>query len=200
MNVAPGSGHGVLVLAAAVTIVLLLGGGATALGSPTMLVVHHEPEAPALANFLVRLRITNDGAEDVVECDRSVIERPPQTPCVAVGFRSKRRPPRVSFSRLDRASLGPGATPLAPGATTETTILIPTPGRAQDIAFYFYLVTAGHGTVSWTEQVLHVKIGDPPPGTMRNIRRTQLLLGTYILGTTAAVMVVLARRRTAKSR
>jgi hypothetical protein len=190
----------VALILGAVSAGLLLGDTSTAVGDVSMVVVGHEKEAPALADFSVRLSITNDGTVDLVECDRSVTERPPAAPCVGVGFRSKRRPPRVSFSRLDRASLGPGVIPIAPGATIETTLLIPTPNRAKDTAFYFYLITAGHGTVSWTEQVLHVRIGNPPPRTVRNIRRTRFLLATYIIGTTAMVTVLLARRRTTTGR
>ena len=157
-------------------------------------------EAPAHDNFSLRLRIANRGPVDLLECDHSVMEKPPTAPCVAVGFRRDRKPPRVSLSRLDRASLAASVIPLAPGATAETAVLIPTPGGSRDTAFYFYLVTAGHGTVSWTEQILSVKVGPPPPGLARNIRRTRLLLAAYVIGTAAMVMAVLMRRRATRSR
>jgi len=188
------------ILSALVIASLLVGEAPAEVGGVSIVIVSHDGEAPAHDNFSLRLRIANRGPVDLLECDHSVMEKPPTAPCVAVGFRRDRKPPRVSLSRLDRASLAAGVIPLAPGATAETAVLIPTPGGSRDTAFYFYLVTAGHGTVSWTEQILSVKVGPPPPGLARNIRRTRLLLAAYVIGTAAMVMGVLMRRRATRSR
>jgi len=179
---------------------LLVGEAPAEVGGVSIVIVSHDGEALAHDNFSLRLRIANREPVDLLECDPTVIETPPTAPCVAVGFRRNRKPPRVSFSRLDRAWIGAGVIPLAPGATAETAVLIPTPGGSKDTPFYFYLVTAGHGTVSWTEQILNVKVGPLPPRLARNIRRTRLLLAAYVIGTAALIMVVVMRRRATRSR
>ena len=184
----------------ALTFALLLGNVSTVVGEPSLVIVSYEKEALGLADVSVRLRITNDQAVSLLECDRTVVERPPETPCVAVGFRTRRPPPRVSFERLERASFAPDAIPVAPGATTETTVFIPTPYQPGNCDFYFYLITAGKGVVKWREEVLRVTVGAPPSETASNIRRTRLILTIYVVGTATAIMILLLQRRSPRRR
>ena len=184
-----------------VTLGLLLLRVSSAAGEPSLVILDYEKDAKAFSTFSVRVRITNDGPAPLLECATSPADRAGADGCVAVAYRGARRPPQLTFSRLERASFLPGVVPIAPGATINTTVQIATPRRAKDYVVYLYLVSgAGGGDLTWAETMLRVKVGEPPPEIARNIRRTRLLAAVYLGGTSAAVAGVLVNRRLRKRR
>jgi hypothetical protein len=164
---------------------------------PSIAILDYEKEAESFSTFSVRVRITNDGSVPLPECATSLPDRPEAAPCVAIAYRGDRRPPRVTFSRLDRAVFLPGVIPIPAGATIDTSVQITTPRRAKNYVVYLYLVSGdGSGDLVWKENILPVKVGKPPGEIARNIRRTRLLSALYLVGTSVAVgSVVMARRR-----
>ena len=166
-------------------LVLLLSRTWAVAGEVEVTMVSHDVEAAAAGVFYVRIRVANQGAVPVRPCDTSVDEVSDREPCVAMVYRKNKRPPRLSFSRVEAVDVI--HKPIQPGEIVETSVEIPTPRSRGKYLVYVYLVTSEAGKLSWQEFPLNLDIRGPAPDVIRRTLVTRSLLALYVLGTVGMI-------------
>ena len=172
-------------LVATLTLGLLLSAGWAFAGEVEVTMVSHEGEAEAAGHFYVRVRVTNHGTGPVRSCDTSIDLVPETESCFAVAYRKDKRPPRLSFSRVE--VIRPIRESILPGETVEATVPIPTSRSTGKYLVYVYLVTGEGGKLLWREFPLTLNIKRPAPDVTRRILVTRCLLALYVLGTVGMI-------------
>jgi len=186
------------VLVLPLALVLLLPGGLAFAGEVEMTMISHEGEAAAAGVFYVRVRVANHGSVPVRPCDTSVDEVSEQEPCVAMAYRKDKRPPRLSFHRVE--ALQVIQRPILPGEIVETSVEIPTSRSRGKYLVYVYLVTGEGGKLLWQEFPLNLDIRGPAPDVTRRILVTRSLLALYVLGTVGMIWWVCRTPRVRRTR
>jgi hypothetical protein len=150
---------------------------------PQMTVVAPPTEAPRTSSLWLRVRIENGGAESLHPCNTAEGAPPPNAPCFAVAYRRDKRPPRLSFTRVEVAPILARSGFVPPGETMERLVRIPTSSRGSEETVFVYLVTGAGGRFEWTEVPLRVRLGPPPAAVQRNVWIAWALLAFYLAAT-----------------
>ena len=170
-----------LVIILTLTRSCLLSAGWAFAGEVELTMVSHEGEAEAAGRFYVRIRVANHGAVPVRPCDTSVDQIPETESCLAVAYRKDKRPPRLSFSRVE--VVRPIRESILPGEVVEANLPIPTSRSTGKYLVYVYLVTGEGGQLLWREFPLTLNIKRAASDVSRRILVTRGLLALYVLGT-----------------
>jgi hypothetical protein len=187
-------------LVATLTLGLLLSAGWAFAGEVEVTMVSYEREAKAAGSFYVRVRVANHGTVPVRPCDTSVDQVPETESCLAVAYRKDKRPPRLSFSRVEVVPRldwnvrlapdylsSPALESILPGEIVEASVPIPTSRSTGKYLVYVYLVTGEGGKFLWKEFPLTLNIKRPAPDVTRRILVTRGLLALYVLGTVGMI-------------
>jgi hypothetical protein len=150
---------------------------------------------PARSSFSARLRIANHGLTALGACDPKVENAPFPGNCVALAYRKDKRPPRLSFSKVELLPLPGRALPLQPAGSIEASVELPTPDRKGDYVIYLYLIVNRNGQAHWREFPVNVTVGRRPADISRRIFTAQALIGLYVLATVGMLWCVRRRRQ-----
>lgn len=145
--------------------------------------------------FHARLRITNRGSTVLGACDPRAESAPPSGDCIALAYRKGKRPPRLSFSKVEALPLPLRALPLQPAGGLEASVELPTPDRSGEYVVYLYLIVNRNGQSHWREFPVKVTVGRRPPEIARRIFAAQALIGLYVAATVGMLWCVRHRRR-----
>ena len=159
-----------------------------------MTVVAPPTQAPRSSSIWLRVRIENGGTESLHPCDTADGAPPPNAPCFAVAYRRDKRPPRLTFTRVEVAPILARSGFVPPGETMERLVRIPTSSHGSEQTVFVYLVTGAAGRFEWTEFPLRVGLGPAPAAVQRTVWIARTLLVSYLAATTWLVARVMRRR------
>ena len=157
-------------------------------------VVAPPAEAPRSSSLWLRVRIENGGTESLHPCDTAEGAPPPNTPCFAVAYRRDKRPPRLTFTRVEVAPILARSGFVPPRETMERLVRIPTSSHGSEQTVFVYLVTGAAGHFEWTEVRLQVRLGPAPAAVQRTVWIAWTLLAFYLAATTWLIFRVTRQR------
>jgi hypothetical protein len=155
--------------------------GSALAGTTELSVIDPPSEAPAAASFYVRVKIENKGSEPLRACETADGAAPPEAPCFAVAYRRDKRPPSLTFSRVETAPVLARSLFVPPGEAMERLVRITTASRGSEQKFFLYLIAGGAGHLDWKEVPLQVKLGPPAATVTRTVWTARSLLALYLV-------------------